>query len=156
MDGMGVSALKAVRRPIRRGTNLVANLTAVTTDGDWTRYRWTKVPVLHAATADSHAGTNECSGHIHTYVYRHYPRDSEFFHRCIALAWCSDCRSWSSALVHVPRDQHLHDPLASLAPEERDRLHGSEHQLVKNLDRLAQRGELQQCLAEITSLSHSA
>ena len=76
-----MSALKAVRRPIRRGTNLVAALTAVTTDGDWTRYRWTKVPVLHAATTDSHAGTNECSGDIHTYVYRHYPRESEVFHR---------------------------------------------------------------------------
>ena len=98
----------------------------------WTRYQWRKVSTLHSETG-------VCTGTVRSYVYRYHPPTSSFYDRCVGLTWCSDCRTWASAMVHVPRDEVLDDPLAGLDPEERDRLHRKEHELVRYLDRVVRR-----------------
>lgn len=55
--------------------------------------------------------------------------------RCIALAWCSGCRIYSSDLVYIPRKRVLVDAVASLSPEQRERLLRSETRLIAFLDR---------------------
>jgi hypothetical protein len=112
----------------------------VTAQGDWTRYQWRKVPELHAENAADGDKTFPCTGTIRSYAYRYHPPTSPFYERCIGLAWCSDCRTWSGAMVHVPRDRVMDDPLAGLAPEERARLHRKEKDLVRHLDRMVRRG----------------
>jgi hypothetical protein len=114
-------------------------MVTVTARGDWAQYQWRKVSTLHAPDGGKAGG---CAGTIRTYAYRHHPPTSASYERCIGLAWCSDCRTWSGAMVHIPRDRMLDDPLASLAPDERDRLHRKEHELVRHLDRMARRGLL--------------
>lgn len=59
------------------------------------------------------------------------------FERCIGLAWCSTCRIYSGNMVHVPRKRVLVDLLASLLPEQRERLLRSETRLIEYLDRQA-------------------
>lgn len=59
------------------------------------------------------------------------------FERCIGLAWCSLCRIYSGSMVQVPRQQVLVDLLASLPPEQRERLLRSETRLIEFLDRHA-------------------
>ncbi|MFC3893342.1 hypothetical protein ACFOWZ_17855 [Lentzea rhizosphaerae] len=114
----------------------------MTAQGDWTLYQWRKVSSLHAEDAADGDKKGRCTGTIRSYAYRYYPPASTFYERCIGLAWCSDCRAWSSAMVHVPRDRVMDDPLAGLAPEERDRLHRKERELVRHLDRMVRRGLL--------------
>ncbi|MFE9045318.1 hypothetical protein ACFYOG_30970 [Streptomyces sp. NPDC007818] len=61
------------------------------------------------------------------------------FERCVALAWCSECRIYTGAMVHVPRSHTLVDALASLPSDDRDRLLRGEAKLVEHLDRHAGR-----------------
>lgn len=56
------------------------------------------------------------------------------FERCVGLAWCSGCRIYCGAMVHVPRTRVLVDALASLPADERDRLLHSEAKLVRYLE----------------------
>jgi len=56
------------------------------------------------------------------------------FERCIGFAWCSTCRIYSGNMVHIPRKRVLVDALASLPPEERERLVRSETGLIEFLD----------------------
>lgn len=56
------------------------------------------------------------------------------FERCVGLAWCSGCRIYSGAMVHVPRTRVLVDALASLPADERDRLLRSEAKLIRYLE----------------------
>lgn len=111
----------------------------MTTQGDWTRYEWRKVSTLHAPDATGGDKAGGCAGTIRSYTYRYYPPSSASYERCVGLAWCSDCRTWSGAMVHVPRDRVLDDPLAGLAPDERDRLRRQERGLVRHLDRMVRR-----------------
>ncbi|KOG47248.1 hypothetical protein ADK75_24665 [Streptomyces virginiae] len=57
------------------------------------------------------------------------------FERCIGLAWCSTCRIYSGNMVYVPRKRVLVDLLASLPPEQRERVLRSETRLIEFLDR---------------------
>jgi hypothetical protein len=59
------------------------------------------------------------------------------FERCIGYAWCSSCRIYSGNMVHVHRRRVLVDALASLSPEQRERLLHSEAELIDFLDRHA-------------------
>ncbi len=59
------------------------------------------------------------------------------FERCIGLAWCSSCRVYSGNMVCVPRQQVLVDLLASLPPQQRERLLRSETRVIEFLDRQA-------------------
>ncbi|MFG1946341.1 hypothetical protein [Nonomuraea sp. NPDC048826] len=68
-------------------------------------------------------------------MYRYYPPESTMYERCIALTWCSSCRIYSGAMVHVPRATTLADALASLPPEQRERLERSEARLIAYLDK---------------------
>jgi len=56
------------------------------------------------------------------------------FERCVGFAWCSTCRIYSGNMVHIPRKRVLVDALASLPPEQRERLVRSETGLVEFLD----------------------
>lgn len=73
---------------------------------------------------------------MRSYTYRHYPPGSERYERCIGLVWCPACRQWSSAMLYVPRNKVLDDPLGDLDAEKRARLLGNERVLVQYLDRL--------------------
>lgn len=79
-------------------------------------------------------------GEIRSYRYRYYAPSDTFYERCIDLAWCSTCRRYSSAMVHVPRGERLTDLLADLPAPEREPLARSEVKLLDYLDRLARRG----------------
>lgn len=57
------------------------------------------------------------------------------FERCIGFAWCSTCRIYSGNMVHIPRKRVLVDALASLPPEQHERLLRSETGLIEFLDR---------------------
>lgn len=61
------------------------------------------------------------------------------FERCVGLAWCSECRIYSSALVYVSRTRVLADTLGSLPEDESVRLRRSEAKLVDYLDRQGRR-----------------
>lgn len=113
-----------------------ARLRAVDRGPGW---QWTKVSVIHPPGADSPAG-KQCTGDIHSYVYRHYRPESASYHRCIGLSWCTGCRAYTGTMVHVPRDRALVDALAGLPPHDRERLHRSEVRLLDYLDRLVRRG----------------
>jgi hypothetical protein len=78
---------------------------------------------------------------IRSYQYRFHPPGSDSFERCISLAWCSVCRIYATALVHVPRRRALVDELAGLPEAERERVLRSEAGLVAFLDRRARRSE---------------
>ncbi|MER7486109.1 hypothetical protein ABTY20_09435 [Streptomyces sp. NPDC126497] len=56
------------------------------------------------------------------------------FEQCVGLAWCSGCRIYSGAMVHVPRTRVLVDALGSLSEDEAVRLRRSEVKLVAHLD----------------------
>lgn len=72
---------------------------------------------------------------MRSYQYRFHPPESPMFERCVGLGWCSGCRIYSGAMVHVPRSTVLVDALASLPPERRERLLRSETRLIEFLDR---------------------
>jgi hypothetical protein len=105
--------------------------------GGWT---WEKVSALHARVGADDGRQAECPGEIRSHVYRTFPPDSRFYERCVGLSWCSACRRYTGAVVHVPRDEVLPDPLAGLADEDRRRLTRSEHRLLSHLDRLVRQG----------------
>lgn len=63
------------------------------------------------------------------------------FERCIGFAWCSTCRFYSGNMVHIPRKRVLVDALASLPPEQRERLVRSETGLIEFFDRQLRGGE---------------
>ncbi|MCO6005212.1 hypothetical protein NE236_09465 [Actinoallomurus purpureus] len=71
---------------------------------------------------------------VRSYQYRHYPAGSPHYERCIGLSWCSGCRVYTGAMVHVPRTTALTDALASLTSEHRDRLLHNEVRLIEHLD----------------------
>ncbi|MGW5349135.1 hypothetical protein ACWERV_01265 [Streptomyces sp. NPDC004031] len=76
-----------------------------------------------------------CGEPLRTYRYRLHPPGSPAFERCAGLAWCSSCRTYRADVVHVPRAEALHDALAPLPADERDRLLRKETALVHHLDR---------------------
>jgi hypothetical protein len=100
------------------------------------RWAWRKVNRIH----DRHPGSVGCDGGIRSYLYRYYAASSKAYERCVVLAWCSACREYSGAMVHVPREEHLPDLLAGLAAAQRQQLARSEVKLLDYLDRLARRG----------------
>ncbi|ORT53654.1 hypothetical protein BKD26_37920 [Streptomyces sp. CB03238] len=61
------------------------------------------------------------------------------FERCIGLAWCSGCRTYSGAMVQIPRTRVLVDALGSLPADECVRLRRSEAKLIDYLDRQGDR-----------------
>jgi hypothetical protein len=71
---------------------------------------------------------------VRWYTYRHYPKDSAFFERCIGLAWCSRCRIYTGTMVYVPRDEVLVDALLALPAERQEQLRKSERKLIDYLD----------------------
>ncbi|MFI1722571.1 hypothetical protein [Streptomyces sp. NPDC020489] len=79
----------------------------------------------------------ECGTAVRSYQHRFHPPESTMFERCVGYAWCPGCRIYSTAMVHVPREQPLHDALASLPEDRRRRLLRAEHALVARLDRRA-------------------
>ncbi|WP_033341453.1 hypothetical protein [Catenuloplanes japonicus] len=102
-----------------------------------TGWEWTKVGVLHGGLSRREVA---CDGEIRSYRYRFYSSTHRFFERCIGLAWCSRCREYSGAMVHVSRAEQLTDLLDGLPVAERERLLRSEAELLDYLDRLARRG----------------
>lgn len=75
-----------------------------------------------------------CRTVVRSYTYRIHPAGSPYYERCIGLSWCSGCRVYTGAMVHVPRDRALPDVLAALPPEHRERLLASESRLIEYLD----------------------
>jgi len=80
------------------------------------------------------------TGEIFSYSYRYYEPQSSMYERCVGLSWCSSCRSYTGAMVYVPRERVLWDALADLPDDERERLSRSEVKLLDYLDRLVRRG----------------
>ncbi|MFD5110579.1 MULTISPECIES: hypothetical protein [Streptomyces] len=76
-----------------------------------------------------------CGTAVRSYQFRLYPPESSMFERCVGLAWCSGCRIYSSAMVHISRTRVLADALGSLPEDESVRLRRSEAKLVDYLDR---------------------
>lgn len=76
----------------------------------------------------------DCGTPVRSYQYRFYPDGSKHYERCVGFAWCSSCRIYVGAMVHVPRDVVLGKELTHLTPDERERLHRSEAQLIKYLN----------------------
>lgn len=100
-------------------------------------WSWSKVSTIHQTRTGDRAA---CPGQIRSYRYRYYAPSDRSYERCVGLAWCSACREYSGAMVYVPRDERLPDPLADLPAPERERLTRSEVKLLDHLDRLARRG----------------
>lgn len=84
-----------------------------------------------------------CQSPIRSYLARLYPVDSRWFERCLSLAWCSGCRVYTSATVHVARERVLVDSLAAFPEEERERLGRSTYKLLDHLDRQERRAAKQ-------------
>jgi hypothetical protein len=101
------------------------------------RWAWSKVSRIHGVPGGDAVA---CAGEISSYMYRFYAPSDRFYERCVGLAWCSICREYSSAMVFVPRNEHLRDLLANLPRHERERLAHSEVKLLDYLDRLVRRG----------------
>ncbi|MEU2368917.1 hypothetical protein, partial [Streptomyces pseudogriseolus] len=80
-----------------------------------------------------------CGTAVRSYQFRLYPPESSMFERCVGLAWCSGCRIYSGAMVHIPRTRVLVDALGSLPEDESVRLRRSEAKLVDYLDRQGRR-----------------
>ena len=70
---------------------------------EWRRWVWRKVSALHP-------DGDPCPGTVATFTYRHYPPRSPSFERCVGLAWCPECRTYSATMVYVPRDRILPSP----------------------------------------------
>lgn len=102
-----------------------------------TRWAWSKVSTVHGVRGGDAVA---CAGEILSYRYRFYAPSDRFYERCVGLTWCSTCREYSGAMVIVPRNEDLWDPLADLPTPERERLVRSEVKLLDNLDRLVRRG----------------
>ena len=100
-------------------------------------WAWTKVSRIHGNPPSRGAA---CEGEVYSYRYRYYEPSDSSYERCIGLAWCSACREYSGAMVHVPRREHLTDLLADLPTLERERLTDSEVKLLDHLDRIVRRG----------------
>jgi hypothetical protein len=101
-----------------------------------TTTNWTKVAELHRD-----GGQPACEHQAHSYTYRCYPPHASAYEQCVAISWCSNCLNYSSAVVYVPVDQSLDDPVAALRPHERNDLRASERRLVERLDRMIGGGE---------------
>jgi hypothetical protein len=82
-----------------------------------------------------------CGTAVRSYQYRFHPPESPMFERCVGLAWCSGCRIYSAAMVHVPRTRVLDDALASLPEDRRERLLRKEAALIAYLDRRERQGQ---------------
>ncbi|TQM69776.1 hypothetical protein FHX41_3486 [Actinomadura hallensis] len=95
--------------------------------------RWRKVSTWETVQVEDRRMCASCRTVVRSYTYRFHPADSPFYERCVWLSWCSGCRVYTGAMVNVPRDQVLPDALASLRPEERERLKASEIRLVEYL-----------------------
>jgi hypothetical protein len=102
-------------------------------------WKWTKVSAIHAP--DTGGQGQHCVGGTYSYLYRYYPAESSSYERCIGLSWCSECRAYTGAMVHVSRQRALVDALAGASPQERDRVYRSEVRLLDYLDRLVRRGK---------------
>ncbi|GHH79127.1 hypothetical protein GCM10018781_56500 [Kitasatospora indigofera] len=75
-----------------------------------------------------------CREPVRSYQYRFHPPESTGFERCIGFSWCSGCRIYSGAMVHVARRRVLIDALASLPADDRDQVLRKEAALVDYLD----------------------
>ncbi len=98
-------------------------------------WNWTQVNPLHPPDSPP------CDGDVYHYVRRHHPPGTWLYERCIALTWCTRCRQFSGAMVHVPAAQDLPDPLHDLDPDRRAHLLRSDRRLLDHLVRLARRGQ---------------
>jgi hypothetical protein len=108
----------------------------------YTRWAWSKVSQIHRPEPGG-PETSSCTGEIFSYSYRYHPPQSSSYERCVGLSWCSVCRSYTGAMVYIPRDRALWDALADLPDDERGRLYGGEVRLLDYLDRLVRRGRWQ-------------
>ena len=75
-----------------------------------------------------------CGTEVRVYRYRFYPAESQFFERCVGVAWCTRCRIFDGSMVYVPRDVVLADVLGGLPLELQDQLRHSDERLVEYLD----------------------
>ncbi|MFH9612654.1 hypothetical protein ACH4MM_02600 [Streptomyces pratensis] len=96
--------------------------------------RWTRSTTWETVPDGDRRVCAACGTAVRSYRYRFHPPESPSFERCVGLAWCSGCRVYSGAMVHVPRDQVLVDALASLPWDRRERIGRSETKLVGCLD----------------------
>jgi hypothetical protein len=74
-----------------------------------------------------------CGAAVRSYAYRFHPPESSSYERCIGFSWCSGCRLYSAAMVHIPRDRVLVDALAELPEKQREELERSEWRLIEYL-----------------------
>ncbi|WP_106397984.1 hypothetical protein [Actinocorallia populi] len=96
--------------------------------------RWRKVGTWATLPDGGHRICAACRTPVRSYRYRFHPAASDLYERCIGLSWCSPCRVYTGAMVHVPRDKTLDDALADLGQDQRERLERSEVRLIAYLD----------------------
>ena len=101
--------------------------------------RWSKATSLDTVEDGDRRVCAVCGTVVRSYQYRFHPSESSLFERCVGLAWCSGCRVYCGAMVHVPRTRVLVDALASLPEDEAAALRRSEVKLVEHLARLERR-----------------
>ncbi|CAM5572754.1 hypothetical protein SRIMM317S_02282 [Streptomyces rimosus subsp. rimosus] len=59
------------------------------------------------------------------------------YERCVGLTWCTHCRVYSAALIHVPHTTHLDDEsMPPARPGQDERPGASEVQVLDHVDRL--------------------
>ncbi|GAA1574266.1 hypothetical protein GCM10009678_66220 [Actinomadura kijaniata] len=100
------------------------------------RWRWRK---LSWGTWEEQTPEGWRCAACHLPARAHTYRTERGGERCVGLSWCSNCRVYSGAMVHVPLTEALPDPLADLDEHERARLLGREWALIDHLDRRAAR-----------------
>lgn len=106
---------------------------------DWKRWQWIKVARVHWTDDDRAKDRPSCDGAVYSHAHRTYEPESASYERCISLEWCGSCRTYSGAMVHIPRDRASDDPL-DLGNGENRMLRNSEVRVVDDLDRLVRRG----------------
>lgn len=103
------------------------------------RRHWARVAAWDTVGDGDRRVCTACGTEVRSYRFRLHPPESPLFERCVGLAWCSECRIYSGAMVRVPRTHVLVDALASLPEDEADRLRRSETKLIDHLDRQGRR-----------------
>ena len=101
------------------------------------RWRWTKVGALDTVPDGDRYACAACRTPVRSYQHRCHPPESPLYERCVGLAWCPDCRTYTADLVHVPRQRTLTDALAALPEDRRERIARSETRLIDFLNREA-------------------
>ncbi|WP_158706414.1 MULTISPECIES: hypothetical protein [Streptomyces] len=78
-----------------------------------------------------------CGAEACSYRYRIHPPASPRYERCVGLTWCTHCRVYSAALVHVPHTTHLDDEsMPPARPGQDERPGATEVQVLDHVDRL--------------------